>query len=188
MPRRFSRRSNRRTSPRRKLVWARTPFSGQVTAAAAPATAAPTSIDALSVFETSLGASPIGATVVRTRGVFQVSSAGANTEVIQVRLTAHIADNNYIDRGPNANDNAFDQLSMNRDFFIYEPFLVVGDNQTPDFAGSDSTSRLIDVKSSRKIEELNQTMVLEVHAFQPAGTEVVALSFTGDFSMLLMLP
>lgn len=186
MPRRSSSRARR--SPTRKLVWARSPFAGTVVAEIGPGTDPPTRVDALAVFEASFGASPIGSTIVRTRGSFAVSSAGANTDIIHVRLTAYIGNNNEVTRAPDANDNSFDQLSMNRDYFMFEPFTVVGDAQEPDFSGSSLSSRLIDVKSSRKIEELNQTVIMDVSAFSPAAPAPVALTFVGDFSFLLMLP
>lgn len=175
-------------APRRKLVWARRTVSGTVVADAAPSVEQPIRLDFLDLFEQSLGASTIGATVVRTRGVFAVGTAGANDAIINIRLTAYVGDNNDVQRGPNANDNSFDLLSQNRDFFIFEPFLVVGDAFFTDIAPSDPTSRMIDVKSSRKIEELNQTVVMDISAFSPDATTAQAVTFHGDLSMLLMLP
>ncbi len=187
MPRRrFVTRSAR---PRRKLVWARISGSQAVAVAAAPALAAPTRTDALLEFEQSLGASTVGATVVRTRGYISLSDPDRVAAVIAAaRVTMYVGNNNEVTRGPNANDNAFDNLSQNKDYFLFEPFLVDNSNVDAQTGGTDTYSRIIDVKSSRKIEELNQTVILDASAMSPNAVDAGSLAFNFDLSLLLMLP
>ena len=181
---------SRGTGSRRKLVWVRAHDTLSVAAAIAPALAVPTRVDLLSAFEASLGASPIGATVVRTRGYMQVSDvdpiANAN---IAFRACAYVGNNNEVQRGPDANDNAFDDLSENKDYFLFEPFfLAPTDADSVAVNGTDPASRMIDVKSSRKIEELNQTIILDVSADSSNLAVTSNTAFAFDLSLLLMLP
>lgn len=180
MPRRrFS--AARSRSPRRKLVWARVPIGLTIVAGDVGATpVAPVRFDALQIFEQSLGASAIGTTVVRTRGVVSCSPTAA--EVMRIRMTAHVGDN--ADFPVAADDNAFTTTAMNRDYFLFEPFIAFP-TETPNT--SDVTRRLIDVKSSRKIEELNQTIFVEFSATHN-GAAIDQSAVVADLSMLLMLP
>lgn len=174
---------------RRKMVWVRAHDSLTVAAAIAPALAAPTRVDLLSAFEASLGASPIGATVVRTRGYMTVTDVDpvANA-VIAFRATAYVGNNNEVERGPDSNDNSFDQLSENKDYFLFEPFIFPETESVAQWGGGDPTTRMIDVKSSRKIEELNQTIILDVSADSPNLAQTSNTGFHFDLSLLLMLP
>lgn len=188
MPRR--RTYSRGRGARRKLVWVRAHDSLTVAAAIAPALAVPTRVDLLSAFEASLGASPIGATVVRTRGYMAVSDTDpvANA-VIAFRATAYVGNNNEVQRGPDTNDNSFDQLSENKDYFLFEPFLLDASGTSTTYTGgSDPVSRMVDIKSSRKIEELNQTLILDVSADSPNLAATSNTAFHFDLSLLLMLP
>lgn len=144
--------------------------------------APPSRSDFLSPFEASLGASPIGVTVVRTRGIIYASPGVA--EFTNLRACMYVGDNPEFE-ATKPEDNAFD-LAMNRDYFFFEP-LAVGPNDTS--SSTDVSKRLIDVKSSRKVEELNQTVFFEVSGVipvAPADPEVITVGF--DFSMLLLLP
>lgn len=90
-------------------------------------------------------------------------------------------------RGPNANDNAFDALSEGKDYFFFEPFFL----NAPDHVQTNGTVqyvRMIDIRSSRKIEELNQTLVLDVSAAGVANAAAENIGFAVDLSFLLMLP
>lgn len=100
----------------------------------------------------------------------------------------YVGNNNEVTRGPNANDNAFDNLSQNKDYFLFEPFLVDNSNVDAQTGGTDTYSRIIDVKSSRKIEELNQTVILDASAMSPNAVDAGSLAFNFDLSLLLMLP
>lgn len=195
MPRRsFSR---RRARPRRKLVWARSRGTLSVPLAIPPALDAPARLDLLLEFEQSLGSSVVGTTLVRTRGYMGCFDTDALAENIdaRIRATCYIGNNNEIQRGPNANDNAFDNLSENKDYFLFEPFSPAKRTTAGDtvglhpYAGGPLESRMIDVKSSRKIEELNQTVILDVSAESTnnnAENSIIAFNF--DLSLLLALP
>lgn len=161
---------------------------GTAVASIAPALAAPTRFDPLQSFEDSLGASLVGSTIVRTRGYITIFNGDqAAGDVFSLRVTAYIGNNNEVQRGPNANDNAFDELSEGKDYFLFEPFVSL-DLAQVQVHGTDPMTRMIDVKSSRKIEELNQTVVLDVSAGGVANPAVENIGFALDLSMLLMLP
>lgn len=116
----------------------------------------------------------------------------------RLRATAYVGNNNEIQRGPNANDNSFDNLSENKDYFIFEPFHTAfvpdqgGTDVTPGlfpFQGTPLEARMIDVKSSRKIEELNQTVILDVSGESANNIDAGAIvGFVFDLSLLLALP
>lgn len=170
-------------------MWARINGAVTVAVAIAPALAAPTRFDALLEFEQSLGSSTVGATIVRTRGYFSWADTGRVENVItQCRATMYVGNNNEVTRGPNANDNAFDDLSANKDFFLFEPHLIDAPEADTQTGGDDTHGRLIDVKSSRKIEELNQTVILDFSAQTPNGVAVANVGCVFDLSMLLMFP
>lgn len=192
MPRRMSvRRSFRRgRGPRRKLVWARIVASGAAPFGAAPALEEPARLDGLLNFEQSLGASTVGVTVRRTRGYFVCYDTDQDPAAIeQVRFTAYVGDNNDIDDPANNNDNSFDSLSENRDFYLFEPFVLPPPADVNAGRGlSDTQGRLIDNRSSRKIEELNQTIVYDISGFSPNSAAAGTFGFTFDLSMLLALP
>lgn len=175
--------------PRRKLVWARIVASGTAPIAITPALATPARLDGLLNFEQSLGASTVGVTVRRTRGYFVAYDVDqAAGEIEQCRFTAYVGDNNDIDDPANANDSSFDDLSENRDFYLFEPFVLPPPNAASPAGQSDISGRLIDNRSSRKLEELNQTIIYDVSAFSPNAAAVGAVGFTFDLSMLLALP
>lgn len=122
--------------------------------------------------------------MVRIRGqALHIDPAAG--DIIHSRLTVYVGDNNDVQRGPNANDNSFDSLSENRDYFVFEPFIA---GTTGGTIGTDQLGRAIDVRSSRKLEELNQTLVIDwstVGVQNPANvTSIVHV----DLSILLMLP
>lgn len=165
-------------------MWARQVLQLTTNADIAPALATPARADVLAGFEASYGASPIGATVVRCRGqMLQIDSATG--DIIHTRLTMYVGDNNDVQRGPNANDNSFDQLSENRDFFFFEPFIF---GTTGGTVGTDQLGRSLDVRSSRKLEELNQTLVLDYSAAGVNNPAIVPVIMNLDISLLLMLP
>lgn len=144
-----------------------------------PVLLAPVRFDALGQFEASLGASVIGTTVVRTRGYIACGPSAA--EAVAIRATAYVGEDADFPVG--VNDNAFGELAQNRDYFLYEPFVVT---PTETAASTDVSKRLIDVKSSRKIEELNQTIFLELSGLTETATDQSLVQV--DLSMLLMLP
>lgn len=142
---------------------------------------APVKFDALAPFEASLGASTIGVTVVRTRGYIAVGATAA--EILQIRATMYVGED--ADNTPDSDDNSFSDVAQNRDYFLYEPFVAFPAQETPNT--TDVSRRMIDVKSSRKIEELNQTLFLEFSAINN-GAGIDQSLVVGDLSLLLMLP
>lgn len=161
-------------------MWARARSQNLVVAGDPTVVVPPVRIDALGLFEASLGASAIGVTVVRTRGYISFSPTAAET--LQVRVGAYVGNDSEFEAA-DANDNAFVDTAANRDYFLYEPF-VAFPTETPNT--SDVTRRMIDVKSSRKIEELNQTIFLEFSGITETATDQSLCNY--DLSMLLMLP
>lgn len=182
---RSSRGSRSRTSQRRKLVWARSTVKATTAAtAASPALAAPIRVDALAAFQTQLGARLPGYTVARIRG--RAGTVGNSTTSLQtVMFNAWIGSVNDVVRGPNANDNYYDVTSMNRDYFMVEPFVSPVAANTQLF-GNDVIHRLVDIRSSRKIEELDQTLIFDISGTSTAGAD--SFTFAYDLSILLMLP
>ena len=155
MPRRSFRPSGRPRVRRRKLVWARDDGVVTVPSAAAPALAAPARINILNPFFVNMGASLVGCTIMRIRGY--IWCLGINAVRQQVRAVMWIGDSNDALRAPNANDNPFDDISSSKDFFGVYPLLtssVVEEQLMP------ITGAMVDVKSSRKLEELNQVLLI----------------------------
>jgi len=181
-------RSRRRGTarPRRKLVWARQNLNITL---AVPVTAGdsfgvPASVDALDRFRIQLGASPVGATLVRTRGIIQCQTPNVGAAV-NILVTGHVSDTGEVQSGPDQADNAFSARGMDKDYFLYEPFTVVNPTTAVQPSSSNVAGRLIDVKAARKVEELNQTVQLLVSG---SSTVAVTVQLTGVLSFLLALP
>lgn len=129
----------------------------------------------------------LGATIVRVRGFMQVRDVDLPTgEQLYVRAGMYIGNQNELTRGPDANDSAYDTESAWKDWFLFEPFFLADETETA-HANSPLTGRMIDVRSSRKLEELNQTVIFDISGrnFAAAGATTAALHW--DLSMLLML-
>jgi len=173
-----------RSAPRRKLVWARTNpnFTLTIPATAGDNFGVPQQLDALDRFRLQLGASPIGATIVRVRGVLAVSQPSV-VAAVNALVTLHVADTDEAARSLTDADNAFSQRGAGNDYFMVEPFLTV--NPVAPLWGTAVAARTIDVKSSRKVEELNQTIVCRFHGSSTVATN---LNLTGHLSLLLALP
>lgn len=121
---------------------------------------------------------------MRTRGVIMCQTPTA-TAAANLLVTMHVSDTGEIQQGADNADNAFSQRGMNDDYFLYEPFLVVNPTTALQATASNCAGRLIDVKSSRKVEELNQTVALRLHG---SSTVAVTVQVTGLLSILLALP
>lgn len=179
--------SRRRSGPKRKLVWARQQFGIAVATAILPAVSAPVRIDALDEFVQAYGASMIGATVVRIRGILAVTNDNATVNQTSGTFTAYIGDANDIVRGPNANDNYYDSNSRGKDYFCVEPFIGPSNLASQDgLLGSDVCARVIDVRAQRKLEEVSQRLIFDISAVGPNAVNNFAMA--GDLSILLMLP
>lgn len=143
------RRSFRRSSSRRKFVWARS------TEATASGTG--TAVDLLADLRTNLGllAGPLGITVVRVRGAFQVAydtaatySAATGVMVGILVASRNLAAANVPKAGTGPNED-----------WMWHQWYPIGlglDKGTTD----DDTimGYMLDVKASRKIQEADQTL------------------------------
>jgi len=183
--------SSRRTrrGPRRKLVWARfiSANTFAIPAASGQNFGTPFVADILGNFKLVYGASPVGVTIARVRGIIALPSATTVTAVAAMRFTLHVGDPRDV-TAPGVADNAFADAAAYDDYMMFEPFVDYQSTAGPAgnvLAGSDVGARMIDVRSSRKLEELDQTLI-----FKASGNSSVATSQTYwvDLSVLLMLP
>ena len=139
--RRGTRRST--TTSTRKWVWARATYRFQLGPNAI------TQANLLSDFEVAYGAQLIGSTVMRIRGVlscYSVSATVYNTSRVGV----------IVERQPVVLAGPYTQ--PHADWMLYEP-LVSGPQNA-----FGPASRVIDVKSSRKIEEISDQLTMVVQA------------------------
>lgn len=193
MPRSNVRR--RRTSrPRRKLVWARDFTTGTLIATNTVATAAaatPTRFNLLTAFETAYGANLIGCTVMAIKGhlgfLGQSTVAGdhffarAGIKVTDQPL-ALVAGNDSLYSTDSNTGGAHD------DWMAFVPFVVpsTGAGQaSPGIEGVGSSIARVDFQSRRKIEELGQSLMLDVSAIAVTGIDLV---YFHDLSILVALP
>lgn len=135
--------------------------------------------DLLAGFSTRYGADPLGCTLVRVRGVIAVSSTSAAG--IPVTVGIRVGQ----DRDATLTDTEQNPETSGQylDWLMFEPFLS-GTNAAPG-QGTDVAARMVDVKARRKLEELDQTLILN------AGSSSATVSTQNLFynlSMLLALP
>lgn len=157
-------------SSRRKVVWARSIVNDLTV----PTTGVVTNF--LASFETDYGANLIGSTVIRIRGLIGASpnvSTGPSQLVLGVRVNsdATVA----LGNGP------FDQPHL--DWMGWEPFIfrfggITGNEMNRD----DAVSRQVDIKSQRKLEEINEQLSVWSQGNQQAWT------VSWNLSILLKLP
>lgn len=154
---------------------------------AGPPFAAPARVDLLALFETEYGADVLGATIVRVRGWAALRDPDlAAGEHVYARAVAFIGSQNDIARGSDNEDSPFATESAWKDYFFFEPFFLPDDTETAHLGVT--AQRIIDVKSSRKLEELNQTLVMDVAGRNFAAAAASNAAFHADLSILLMLP
>lgn len=160
------------TLPRRKLVWART--STETTfASAAPFT--PFQADLLAGFVARYGADPVGCTIARIRGYVQCTSTVTLTPLVVAIRTGTEGEVAATDFNPMT-------AGEYNDWMAYEPMLAGLAAREP---FGDVGARMIDVKSMRKLQELDETLFLY------AGTDLAAagtVQLAFNLSVLLMLP
>lgn len=152
-----------------------------VTNAVAPALGGPARIDVLSQFVTAYGASLIGCTVVRMRGLLVVNTVDGNG--VNLTAGAYIGDSSDITEVPDANDNYYASQATGRDYMMVEPFFAPDAAQVQ-LHGSPALARLIDVRAQRKLDEVSQRLIIDVSSF---GAVITAVNFGLDISVLLML-
>lgn len=166
------RRSRGGTLPRRKLVWARTSVE---TTFAGAAPFVPFQADLLAGFVARYGADPVGCTVARIRGFVVVNSTVANYPVVVAARTGTEGEVAATDFNPMT-------AGEYNDWMMYEPCLAPIAAREPIEGVS---ARIIDVRSSRKLEELDETLFLYAGT-DSAAAATVSLFF--NLSVLLMLP
>jgi hypothetical protein len=164
-----------RRSSGRKFVWAR---AEAATAAVAPGGFQVTS--ALAVFETVLGASLIGATITRVRGVIcMIPTITASTTALRGRMgmrvdpklgTSTVTDGVY--------------GSEHGDWMAWWP-LQCGAGAVNTIQTGQTSCREVDVRSMRRLDELDETLDLWFGA--PAGN-ATNVSFVYDLSIGIKLP
>lgn len=168
--------SRRTSSPRRKLVWARTSNQSTFTQGA-PFT--PFQADLLADFNTRYGADALGITVARIRGIMAMETSVAAVTLpgvmaIRVGAEGEVASTEF---NPHVNGKYLDWMA-------YEPFFA-RPNTTDFGSGAQASTRVIDVKANRKVSELDETLFLYAGSnTATAGT----MSVFYNLSILLMLP
>lgn len=180
--RRTTSRARRAGGPRRKLVWARS--FGQFNVAAGTGNQVPNVADLLANFEAIYGAQLIGTTIMRVRGIMGVIPTSAYPAAGQsfIRATINVDDAGYTQQ---TTDSAFSTTGTYKDYMLFEPFFVTG-SSAPSGVSTDLQQRVIDVRSRRKLDELNQSLYLQWHpSHSVAASTTVA---TWDLSLLVALP
>lgn len=140
--------------------------------------------DMLSQFETDYGAQLIGCTVVRVRGIMWATSTGGTGTTNTARMAMRVATGQGLVLGspiPVAADLYQDE---NADWMLWEPFAnVIGPSgQYP----TNLLGRVVDVKSSRKIGELGERLIM-LFTPNPAAPTIV-WSYGWDLSIGVKLP
>lgn len=180
MPRRSLTRRRIVRAPRRRTVWARVngtinlqtgePFNAQA-------------VDLLASFQARYGADPVGCTLLRLRGVvgLRADSTAGYTAVVAARVGAdHDAALTSSEQNPMTNGEYLD-------WFMYEPFIAGqtefdGDSPMDVWAGTEATARVIDVKAKRKLEEMDETIIMNIGSGTPLETTLF-----GHYSLSLLL-
>ena len=158
-------RYSRGTGSRRKFVWARRLIIGATTGANAASFS-----DLLTDFQTALGADALGVTVVRIRGA--ISFTGTSLLVVGARI---MTQSDFATLVSPAQGPSSDQYA---DWMMYEPVVHNGVATVGSVSGQH-----FDVKSSRKLEELGQGLLLAV-----SNPTLSAASWDMDLSIGLKLP
>lgn len=159
----------------RKLVWARTNVTLQ------PLGGLHAGVDLLDTFR-SQGGSSLGATVTRVRGAFSYTPGG-------VALVNSALMGLYVDSVGLAPTDVADPFTVTGEDWMawnYIPVVPLGatlGTNTPDVDPVNSWE--LDVRSQRKVEELQQTLYFVLHNFGGAADQ---FSITGSVSVLLRLP
>lgn len=178
-----------RTSRRRKLTWARISGPISATTAAFPTLGIPGQLDLLGPFETSLGAQLIGCTVKRIRGYAVPVDALPSADLVQVRLTTHVGQ--QYETVPLASWSAFDPASTELDYFGFLPTVYpyqTANTSSPTLngVGFNGGSVEFDIRSQRKLEQLNQSLFLRLST--KASVASLNVTYQVDCSVLVALP
>lgn len=167
-----TRRRTGSSTTRRKLVWARHSTTG-----ATVSTVLPIKVNLLDQFETRYGANLLGATVTRIRGLIVCGNNISPSATGQLKFAARIGAASEV--GGDLNDPVTQPYL---DWMLWEPFSYLSLPDTPQTVDSMALSRVIDVKSQRRLEELDQELQMWVAASS------TTFAFSWDLSILLKLP
>jgi len=133
-------------------------------------------IDPLSSFATDYGANLVGATVIRVRG-WTSASPNVSTGPSSMVLAATVGNDAEVAVGGGPIDQPY------RDWAMYEPYLFrFAGITTVDVPSRMGLGRAIDVKSMRKVEEINEEYRFWVQANLQSWT------ISWNLSLLLKLP
>lgn len=172
--RRFS--TRRRTAPRRRTVWARERAVASFTSGA-PFNAL--AVDLLAGFQARYGADPLGCTLYRVRGIIAcTSTSGTGIPLTVAMRVGQDRDASLTDTEQNPDTNG-----QYLDWLMYEPFIA--GTAAAAGQGTEVEARMIDVKARRKLQELDQTLILNAGSF---SATVSTLNVFYNLSMLLALP
>jgi len=200
MARRTSLRRNTIRRPRRKLIWVRY-FDGAILDPEGVNSDQALIRYPLGQFEVDYGAQLLGATVMAVRGpVTATLVEPADEQTTEAFACARFA-MRVIDVSDQDNNYDFDAIYTDQahaDWFLWEPFLLhnggilgAGDPnnlETPE-ATTGSETRMLNNRSKRKIEELDQT--IELHIGVPSNGSNhnnCFIHFFWDLSFLIALP
>lgn len=181
-----TRRRTRRPVGRRKTIWARASGVMVNTSLIFPLLQIPTQVDLLAPFEAAYGAQLLGCTISRIRGNL-VNVQATNALLLQERVTFHVTDQNDTVRPLTGGDNAYDVAAGSLDYFGFYPLVAPLDSATTTalVPGTEPCSLMIDIRSSRKITELNQSLVMRLST---KAAQALQCSVAYDLSILVTLP
>ena len=140
-------RVSRGTGSRRKFIWARQ-FVNETFSLASPVF-----IDALDEVQIAIGADLIGSTLVRVRGEIIMSNTSAGGGAVNVMAMRSFTTSTLAGLGVANDPVGGDPLA---DWMLWEPFAMTGSGNLE----YNSERRIIDVKSSRRLEEVGQSILL----------------------------
>lgn len=171
--------ASRPRSDRRKFIWARVFDSTSITGDAV-------GTDLLSEFETAYGAQLIGCTITRIRGYFFAWGSNTTAEAqdafrMGIRVTSGFLELNPLDQDNSPwNDDWADWMA-------WEPYVTVPALAGAELLGPDTlVARQIDVRSKRRLDELNQRLVMLYGGNPAAPTITWGVGY--DLSIGIQLP
>jgi len=182
-------------APRRKLIWARN-ADGIVIPVDDPAGTQNRYL--LDHFEDRYDADLIGCTVMRIRGVISASLVGDSDSqqgYAAIRCGIRVTDHADVDQTDYANAALYEGQAY-ADWMAFEPFMLdaLGVIESGEIAEATAASeiRRVDVRSKRKLQELNETLELLVGRPGTASSappfNTMAVRVRWDLSILIALP
>jgi hypothetical protein len=134
-------------------------------------------VNLLDQFETAYGANLLGATVTRIRGVVVAGNNIAPVATGQLLLSARVGVSSEVSA-----DNNDGITQPYADWMLWEPFVFQNLPASGQTADSWALSRTIDVKSQRRLDELNDELQMWIAASS------TSFAYSWNLSILLKLP